>query len=239
MIRISLCCLCVLYSFAVPCAAQQPPTSEAYLASRHVSSDLPSLRNALKNPDREVRGVAAGVLAEIGDVRSIPLLKEAIRVEQNPYVKINLSSALASLQDLQGNAALIGTCGNRNEAGPLRLTAATQVLRTGDSISCLGSVVDILRDDPSPPNRELGLQYLRRVTFAPSSLLSELREVLVASLSDPAPINRQYAGESLYIFGDCSTIRAFQRAVQVEKEEKTKDHMQDDLTRLQARLGHC
>jgi HEAT repeat protein len=215
---------------------QAPPTVEVWLRSHGVSDSTPALRNALKNPNPEVRSLAAGTLALRKDTESIPLIREALQKEQVPNIKVNLEHALATLQDWQGNATLIDTCNDRRIEPSLRLQAANKLLDLGGN-ECTPSVVEIFGNKPDPPNRALGLQFLRRVTTIPILLMPKLQASLVEGLKDPAPMNRQYASECLSVFGNRDSLRELENAVANEKDPTTRQHLEENLRRAKARFG--
>jgi HEAT repeat protein len=222
--------------FLLPCCSQAPPTTEAALAQYGISNTIPALRAALKNPNPNVRGIAAGVLAEDKDLGAIPLLREALEKERVQSVKVTLAGALATLKEWQGGAFLIKTCNDKELDATTKLMAANKLLDLGGS-ECLPAVVNILGQEPDPPSRELGLEYLRRTTSAPAALSPRIRAILSDALRDPTPINRQYAGECLSVLGDRDSIPALESAITVEKDLPTRLHLEENLKRLKARLG--
>jgi HEAT repeat protein len=214
---------------------QAPPTVDSVLMQYHIPNTIPTLRAALKNPDPNIRTLVAGVLAQDKDVDSIPLLREALESEQIESVKLSIATALASLKDYKGLDSLKTTCNDRDVRPTTRLIAANRLLEGGRD-DCTASVVDILGETPDPSSRELGLQYLRRITSAPSSLLPMLQTILLNELRDTSPINRQYASECISVFGDVNAIPALEKAISIEKDQATRFHLEENLHRIKARL---
>jgi HEAT repeat protein len=215
--------------------SQAPPTVDSVLMQYHIPHTIPTLRAALKNPNSNIRTLAAGVLAQDKDADSIPSLREALESERVESVKLSLAAALATLKDYKGLDSLKTTCNDRDISKTMRLIAANQLLDGGRD-DCTASVVDMLGENPDPPSRELGLQYLRRITSAPSSLLPKLQPILLSELGDISPINRQYVSECISIFGDANAIPALENAISMEKDQATRLRLEENLHRLKARL---
>ena len=108
--------------------AQQPPTSEEVLRQHGVPFTIPYLRAALKNPNPEVRSIAAGVLAEKRDIDAIPLISVAQDHETVSWVRINLAAALSTLEQHRGDASLLKMCNYQASEVTTRLMAANRLL---------------------------------------------------------------------------------------------------------------
>jgi HEAT repeat protein len=216
-------------------AAQAPPTLDSVLMQYHIPNTIPGLRAALRNPNPNIRTLAASALANDKDVDSIPMLREALENERVESVWFVLGSSLAALKDWQGFDTLRKTCNDRDVTPTTRLLAANRLLDAGDN-ACMAPVIDILGDKPDPPSRELGLQYLRRITFAPTFLLPKLQTILVNELRDTSPINRQYASECISVLGDANSIPALENAISNERDQSTRLHLEENLKRTKARL---
>jgi HEAT repeat protein len=218
-------------------AAQAPPTVESVLMQYHIPNTIPALRDALKSPNPNIRMLVAGILAQDKDVDSIPLLRDALESERVESVKLSLATSLATLKDWQGLDLLGKTCNDREANQTTRLLAANRLLDAGNN-DCMASVVEILGEKPDAPSRELGLQYLRRTTSAPPFLLPKLQTILLNELQDISPINRQYAGECISVFGDANAIPALEAAISVEKNQPTRFHLEENLKRIKTRLNY-
>jgi HEAT repeat protein len=225
------------FAFSLQCGSgQQPPTTEQFLSQHKVGSSLSSLREALHNPDPDVRGVAAGVLAERRDVASIPLLRAALSAESAPKAKIAISNALAELDRQRGGLALIALCNNPNAPATNRLSAALSVLDLGRN-DCLTSVVNLLSSSPDAASRGMGLSYLSRITSSPDDLQPRVQLILVKGLADPTAANREHASEALSVLGDGSAAKALELAIRNEKDLPVRSQMEHDLSRLRARIA--
>ena len=83
-------------------SAQAPPSVESVLMQYHITDTIPGLRVALKNPNPNIRTLAAGMLANDKDVDSIPMLRDALDNERTESVRLSLAASLATLKDWQG-----------------------------------------------------------------------------------------------------------------------------------------
>src|SRR5438105_4156378 len=92
--------------YVPPCFGHAPPTIEAELQRYHISLSPESLQPALKDSRPAVRSLAAGELAEIKDMTSVPALTQAVQSEQDRYVQLNMAAALVSLGSPNGIGAL-------------------------------------------------------------------------------------------------------------------------------------
>lgn len=215
--------------------AQAPPTPESFLAQHGVAFTNVAIRGALKSPDPDLRGVAAGVLAERGDLGAVPLLKTALDQENIPRVKISFAAALEKLRDKRGERSLLLLC-KENEIEPTaRLMAANKLLDVGSEL-CLPQVLSILENKADQPTRDLGLLYLRRITDSPAALKVRIETFLINELQDTSPINRQYASEGLSVLGGDRSVVALDRALSQEKSDATRLRLRENLSRLQLRL---
>ena len=217
-------------------SGQQPPTSEQFLSQHGVGSSLSSLREALNNPDPDVRGVAAGVLVERRDMASIPLLKAALSAESVPRAKVAISNALAELDRQQKASALVALCNNPKARATTRLAAALRVLDLGRN-DCLTSVVNLLSSSPDATSREMGLSYLSQITSSPDDLQPTVQLILVKGLADSTAANREHASEALSVLGNGSSAQALELAIHNEKDLAVRGQMEHDLARLRARLA--
>ena len=224
-------------AFIAPCVWSQPPPSPfGILMQHHISDTVPGLRVALHNSSPEVRAIAAGFLAEDNDVASIPAIERAIARENDRSVKAGMARSLKLLQDWQSREPLRKTCEDRHAQAEARLLAANQLLDAGE-LDCVHTVIDILGDRPNQTERDLAMKYLRRRYTIPEALLPAARAEVVYELSDPDPLNRQYASECISIFGDRRSAAALQRAMETEPDAKTRTHMLENLRRIQTALA--
>lgn len=220
-----------------PAIGQAPPTVEASLASYGVSDSIPSLVEALRNPNHAVRGLAAGALAMRGQSAEIPEIERALNVETDQNVKVIMAKALADLHGQTGINNLIATCNDVTVSPDVRLQAAQAAL-DHNAQRCTRSVVDILaRENVAPSSLSTGLQYLSRTTSTSPETMPVVRRELASGLSSQNPMDRVFAAEALSIFGDAQSERELQDALNGEKNAAVRDKLDENLKRLRVRLA--
>jgi HEAT repeat protein len=218
------------------CSAQAPPTIEQELNKYRVPVTQLGLQSALKDHRPEVRGLAAGELAEMKDTSSVPLIVKALKVEKDPLVKFNMATALISLNSHAGNRALLSICDEASLPEESRLGAASRLVDAGD-FNCLSSVENILRTTTNSSNKVSALMILTRVKAMPASLTPRVHNTLLASLQDPVSAVRQYASECIANLGDKTAIPNLQAAIANEPDELTRKRMEESLKTLESKAG--
>jgi HEAT repeat protein len=69
------------------------------LATRKAFEAVPVIAGLLEDVDRDVRRVAADALAELGDGRALPALRNALRTERDARVRPGLLKAIEELRE--------------------------------------------------------------------------------------------------------------------------------------------
>ena len=211
-----------------------PPTIEQALTRYGVTLTVPALRKALTDARPVVRGLAAAELAEKKDKDSIPLIREALLVEQVPQQRLNLANALSWLGDTEGNRALADMCADPRVPQWFRLRAADQLLDSGDA-ECLSSVVEILSmqsDSIEPAMRISTLDYLARVKTVPVALMPKVHAFLLSGLQDQVAPVRQSAADCIAALSDQGAAPALRTAAMNESDSDTRLHIERALKEL-------
>jgi len=216
-------------------AQEAPQTIASFLAQHHVEDSPSGLRSALSSPDPAVRGVAAGLLAQKTDMKSIPFLEAALIREPRLDIQVALAGALNELGDGTGHRWLVNECKQANAEPVARLLAANKLLEA-NSDDCLGPVLDILGGRPSHDGTSLGLQYLRRSKTLPASSLKELKIKLETTISYSTSEDRWNASRILAVIGDSDSIAPMQKAIQEETNVESRHRLEDNLRALRAHL---
>jgi len=175
--------LALFLSGHISAQEEAPPTTASFLAQHHVEDTPTALRAALSSPDPAVRGVAAGLLAQKKDTKSIPFLEAALVHEPRPDIQVTLAGALNQLGDGVGHLWLVNKCKQANAEPVARMLAANELLGA-HSDECLGSALDVLAANPDHDGTSQGLLYLRKSKTPPANSLRELKIKLEATLSD-------------------------------------------------------
>lgn len=121
-----------------------------------------ALTAALRNPQPEVRQLAAQKLAADGDKDAIPAIMEALSKETAPINRLNIALSLAQLGEETGIATLKTICDSSMETGSIRMLAAIQMVDFLHNYSCRQDVFDILRNSHDPDAQVQPLSALTR-----------------------------------------------------------------------------
>ena len=235
----------IVLQAAILCASAQSvgprdgrlPTTEERLKRHNVASNAPALVQALRNPDSEVRYLAAQKLAEDKDKEAIPDIVRALDSETVPATQINMAFALAQLGDERGFTALTKSCDDQKIKPGLRVRAAGYLLNLNNE-SCLKAVMTVLRSDADFDSRMLGLSLLGRFHHISDEDSKSMCAAAVQALTDPTPAVRISASTALVALGNPAAIPALERAVDSETDEAVKSQMKSNLERLQQDHPH-
>src|SRR4051812_20502849 len=104
------------------------PTLADSLKRHHIATTPAALKDALRNPNAEIRYMAALKLAENRDKDAIPAMQSALGAEKDPQAHLNISFALAQLGEKAGFDALQATCDDSHEDAGRRMIAARYLL---------------------------------------------------------------------------------------------------------------
>jgi hypothetical protein len=92
------------------------PTFGELLRRHNIELTQSALIAALKNPDPEVRDLAAQKLAEDKATEAIPAIMQALSSEKVPQTRMNVAFALAVMGESVGFDTLEDNCKNSNAA---------------------------------------------------------------------------------------------------------------------------
>jgi HEAT repeat protein len=208
-------------------------TTLAESLKRHNIGTTPqALKDALRNPDAEIRYLAALKLAENGDKEAIPTLQSTLGAEKDPQAHLNISFALAQLGDKKGFDALRETCSDNREDANRRMIATRYMLDLQHQ-SCLGSVIDQIRPGIDAESRIQAMELLNRFQNVTQDDQQKILKLLVVNLSDSMPEVRVAASEALGSQGGAAAVPYLQSALTREKDESVRSAMQSSLQLLQ------
>ena len=105
------------------------PTFGELLRRHNIELTQSALLAALKNPDPEVRDLAANKLAEDGATEAIPAIVQALASEKVPWTRMNIAFALAVMGEAIGFETLEDNCKSDNTSGNIRAGSAEYLLR--------------------------------------------------------------------------------------------------------------
>ena len=201
------------------------------LDRHHIQVTRPALIDALQNPDKEVRVLAAAELAELKDDDALPLIIQAAHLEQDPVTQMRIAAAASWLGSREGLKMLTGICLSSKLPAFIRVEAARNVFQQGDH-SCFAGLLEMMASASETGSREIALELAAQVQ--PKST-EESRAVLVAALDmlkNQDPQARLMASEALRWLRDPRAIAALRDAIEHENDEAVRSSMGHDLQYL-------
>jgi HEAT repeat protein len=209
------------------------PTFAEKLQQHHIALTKSALVNALRNPDAEVRSLAAAQLAENRARDTIPSIIGALTAERVPLTRVNIAFALAQMGEKKGFAELKSTCDDARVPSHFRIFAASYLLYFNDE-HCLPSVLGMLRSDAEPTTRMQALSILNRFEHIQKKDFRAMHHLVLKALTDPDPSVRLTASSTLSSIGNSSDIQNLRNAIADEQDEAVRSQMENDLQRLTA-----
>jgi HEAT repeat protein len=202
------------------------------LRNRHIELTKPSLLEALRNPDAQVRYLAALTLAEDKATDTVPAIIHALESETVPETRTNIAFALAELGEQRGFATLRRMCDKIDVPGFVRLYATKYMLDLGDE-HCLGTIFDVLESRTAFGTRTLALSLLPRFKKVSDADSQRIIAATVSALADPMPDVRIAASHTISSLAATIAIPSLEDAIAKETEDTVRSRMQVDLQRLQ------
>jgi HEAT repeat protein len=210
-------------------------TIDEGLRRHNIAIKQPELLRALKNPDAEVRYLAALKLGELRATDAVPKLLDALNAEKVEVTKVNIGLALAELGSDDGFTALEEGCKNSNWGAQARLQAAEYLddLRPDRNL-CLNSILDLAETAPAG-YRIQALSMLPKLQGISPSDRQRAFDIVIKSLSASEPAVRIAASGAAVEIGNEAAIPALQKAIAEEPEKDIRSQIEHDLARLRAK----
>ncbi len=231
----------VTFSHAFP---QQPPEVgrvKLYrygelLQQHNIELTEPALINALKNPDPDVRYLAAMKLAEDKAFATIPAIEEAVRVEKDPRDQVNMALALGLLSDQIGLAKLKKVCADKNFVPEFRLYAVRYMfdLHSQKDEDCLAAAEQLAASrNVNIGDRVSALSLLPSFQNLTTDESPKIVNLVANCLEDSEPVVQLAASSALVNLGGASAIPYLRSAIAREKDENVRAAFERDLKRLE------
>jgi HEAT repeat protein len=207
------------------------------LRARGISTAEPSLIQAMRNEDPEIRIVAALELAEDRHEDAVPLIEEAFSHESVPKVQIGIATALLSLGDPRGLQHLHGMCAD----GSLSIDDVGDVVRNlaimkDSTASCLDPALGFLGSHCDSESRLRAMWMLPDLyASAPPAERSRISGMLEDMLNDPDPAVRLTASNSLAQANIATSMPSLRMAIANEADATVRAGLERDLRRLEGR----
>ena len=209
-------------------SADDYPHDPAEILRQHnIPLTKDALLAALRNDDPEVRGLAAGQLADERAYDVIPAIAAALEAERGRVARVNIASALIELGDERGTHALQQDCEDTSLNMQDRLQSASQLHIFHDE-SCWKTVVEAAQSRDS-------LVRFSALTMIPYfKTPPELsRAFLLNGLRDQDLSVRMAASSGLINLGDVAAIPALEAAIAAETNPMLRSTMEQGVKFLQ------
>jgi HEAT repeat protein len=212
-------------------AGTPPPPVETFadaLTRHNIPLTEPSLIAALKNPDGEIRGLAAAQLAASDDHAALKDLVRAFQDERNPQVQVNIAGAATWLGSRIAIDQLETICKDLNQPSTARLDAA-RYISNKQLATCFPAVREIARNDQDATVRALAITAA--VSYRGQS--DGAQKIAIQALTDIDPTVRITAADSLRSLRDTDAIPALQNTLKSEGDETAREHLREAIRVLQ------
>jgi HEAT repeat protein len=222
---------CLLF-VSLQAGFSQPPETFVQALSRHgVALTKPALIDALRNPDKEVRGLAAAELAELKATDSLPEIMRAAEIEQDTVTKVNIAAAATWLGSTDALNMLKRVCGDTTLPPYARQNAARNVFDRSDH-ACFSAVADMMLPSEDPDTRIGALYLLSQLHDRTEDESNRVLQLLAASLNDPDLRIRLKTCQGLRWLNNPEAITPLRNALATEREEIVRAEMQSTLDSL-------
>jgi len=208
------------------------------LREHNIELTQPALIRALKNPDPEVRFLAAMKLSEEKSVDAIPEVKEALATEEVPRTRVNIAVALGLLCDPGGPDELTGLCADQNFPPEFRLYAVRYMfdLHVENDTQCLQAAEQIVQtvdaDYHTPAYRSMALGLLPQFRGLASEESEKVFQLVVQRLDDPEPDVRMAASRALVNLGNRAAIPYLEAAIAGARDKVVRSVFEANLKKV-------
>ena len=206
-------------------AGTPPPPVETFSAGLerlHIGLSEPELLEALRNPDGEVRSLAAAQLAAMDDHPALRQIVQAILNERDPQVQVNIAGAASWLGSHAGIAQLEQSCRDINVPSLTRLDAARYISHKRLA-TCFPAVRQIARTDQDAEVRVQAI--IAAVGYWDQAEGAET--ISVRALQDVDPSVRSAAADALRRLRATKDVGALESALKGEGDETAREHMRE------------
>ncbi len=212
-------------------AGTPPPPVETFadgLTRHNIPLTESDLLSALKNPDPEIRSLAAAQLAASDDHPALKYMITAFQDERDPQVQVNIAGAATWLGSNIAIEQLKNICKDINQPSTARLDAA-RYISNKQLPDCFPAVREIARNDQDPGIRTIAITAA--LSYRGQS--DGAQKIATQALSDIDPSVRITASDSLRHLRATDAIPALQSGLQTEGDETTREHFREAIRVLQ------
>jgi len=216
-------------------AGTPPPPVETFadgLTRRNIPLTEPDLLAALKNPDPEIRSLAAAQLAASDDHPALKYMITAFQDERDPQVQVNIAGAATWLGSNIAIEQLKTICKDVNQPSTARLDAA-RYISNKQLPDCFPAVREIARNDQDATVRVLAIT----AALSYHGQSEAAQKIATQALTDIDPTVRTTAADSLRHLRATDAIPALQICLQTEGDETAREHFREAIRVLQLAAG--
>jgi HEAT repeat protein len=199
------------------------------LARHHIDLTEAALIAALQNPDGEVRSLAAAQLAATDDRPALAAILDALEMEIDLQVQVNLAGAATWLGSQRALDRLQRLCQNLNVPSTVRLDAARYVANKELS-SCYPAVEQIAQTDHDASARVLAI--IAAVSYRGQS--DKAQALAVSALSDSDPTVRIAAADALRFQHATGALDALRHALEIDGDDTVRQYLREAIHILSA-----
>jgi HEAT repeat protein len=206
------------------------------LRQHNIELTQPALIRALKNPDPEVRFLAAMKLSEEKAIDAIPAGKEALATEEVPRTRVNIAVALGLLGDSGGPDELKGLCADQDFPSEFRLYAVRYMfdLHVENDTQCLHAAEQIVQtvdaDYHTSAYRTMALGLLPQFRSLTPEESERVFQLVVERLDDPEPYVRVAASAALVNLGNPAAVSYLEAAIVNEQDENNRSLLEANVS---------
>lgn len=197
----------------------------------HIEITRPALVEALKNPKKEVRGLAAAELAEMKAFDALPYIIQAAQVERDARTQVNIAAAASWLGSAEGLAMLKSICRDSSVSAYVRLDAARNVFFERDH-SCFSELVEMMQPTSEADVRIGALELASQIKPKREGESNVVLSVALEALKDQDLRVRLHASQAIRWLNDAAAIPDLRNAIEQETEEVVRSQMESDLQYL-------
>jgi HEAT repeat protein len=212
-------------------AGTPPPPVETFadgLTRRNIPLAEPDLLAALKNPDPEIRSLAAAQLAASDDHFALKYMITAFQDERDPQVQVNIAGAATWLGSNIAIEQLKNICRDVNQPSTARLDAA-RYISNKQLPDCFTAVREIARSDQDSTVRILAIT----AALSYRNQSDGAQQIAIQALNDIDPTVRITAADTLRSLRDTEAIPTLKNSLQSEGDETAREHLRETIRVLQ------
>jgi HEAT repeat protein len=212
-------------------AGTPPPPVETFadgLTRRNIPLAEPDLLAALKNPDPEIRSLAAAQLAASDDHSALKYMITAFQDERDPQVQVNIAGAATWLGSNIAIEQLKNICRDVNQPSTARLDAA-RYISNKQLPDCFSAVREIARNDQDSSIRVLAIT----AALSYRNQSDGTQQIAIQALNDIDPTVRVTAADALRSLRATDAIPALKNCLQSEGDETAREHLREAIRVLQ------